>query len=299
MVALTVTRRGRRLLRLAVGLVLVLALASGGWMWLRDSSLVAVRDVRITGVTASDGEQVKAALTSAALEMTTLHVQPQALKEATANLTSVGSLKVSSDFPHTLSIQVIERQPVAALATKGERRIPVTGDGFVLRGVTAERDLPSLVLDAAAVGPKLTDRRALRRAEDRRRRSRRPAPALECARRQRAGRRRDASRMDPNWCSVRPPTRVRSGSPPRACSPRARPPARPIWTSGFPGGWPQEGSRRSTRRPITQTLNLRLRIAQLSTRGRDFGILQRSLRRFVLVDNGNEIPVPCGNPPGR
>src|SRR6185436_2096616 len=98
------TRRGRRLLRLAVGLVLVLAFASGGWMWLRDSSLVAVRDVQITGVTASDGEQVRAALTSAALEMTTLHVQPQALNEATANLTSVRSLKVSSDFPHKLSI---------------------------------------------------------------------------------------------------------------------------------------------------------------------------------------------------
>jgi cell division protein FtsQ len=161
MVALTVTRRGRRLVRLAVGLVLVLALASGGWMWLRDSSLVAVRDVRITGVTASDGEQVKAALTSAALDMTTLHVQPQALKEATSNLTSVQSLKVSSDFPHKLSIQVIERQPVAALAARGEERIPVTGDGIVLRGVTAGRDLPSLTLDAGAVGPKLTDRRAL------------------------------------------------------------------------------------------------------------------------------------------
>jgi cell division protein FtsQ len=161
MVALTVTRRGRRLLRFAVGLVLVLAFAGGGWMWLRDSDLVAVRDVQITGVTASDGEQVKAALTSAALEMTTLHVQSQALKEATSNLTSVASLKVSSDFPHKLSIQVIERRPVAALATKGEERIPVTGDGIVLRGVTAERDLPSLTLDAGAVGPKLTDRRAL------------------------------------------------------------------------------------------------------------------------------------------
>jgi cell division protein FtsQ len=162
MVALTVTRRGRRILRLAVGLIVVLALAGAGWMWLRDSSFVAVRDVQITGVTASDGNQVRAALEGAALEMTTLHVRPEALKEATANLASVRSLKVSADFPHKLSIQVIERQAVAALAPKGEDRIPVTDDGFVLRGVTAERDLPSLVLDAAAIGPKLTDRRALR-----------------------------------------------------------------------------------------------------------------------------------------
>jgi cell division protein FtsQ len=162
MVALTVTRRGRRTLRLAIGLIVVLALAGGGWMWLRDSSLVAVRDVQITGVTASDGNQVRDALESAALEMTTLHVRPETLKQATASLTSVGSLKVRADFPHKLSIHVIERKPVAALATKGEDRIPVTTDGIVLRGVTAARDLPSLVLDDAAIGPRLTDRRALR-----------------------------------------------------------------------------------------------------------------------------------------
>ena len=162
MVALTVTRRSRRILRLGLGLIVVLALAATGWMWLRDSDLVAVRDVHITGVTASDGEQVKAALGAAALEMTTLHVRPDLLEDATANLTSVGSLKVTKDFPHGLTIQVIERQPVAALASEGEQRIPVTGDGIVLRGVTAERDLPNLAVDPAAVGTKLTDRRALR-----------------------------------------------------------------------------------------------------------------------------------------
>ena len=161
MVTMTVTRRGRRMLRLGLGLITVLALAATGWMWLRDSSLVAVRDVQITGVTASDGEQVKAALRSAALEMTTLHVRPEALEQATANLTSVRSLKVTKDFPHTLNIRVVERQPVAALAG-GEQRIPVTGDGTVLRGVTAERDLPNLSLDSPAIGPKLTNRRALR-----------------------------------------------------------------------------------------------------------------------------------------
>jgi cell division protein FtsQ len=162
MVAMTVTRRGRRVLRLGLGLIVVLALAATGWMWLRDSSLVAVRDVRITGVSASDGERVKTALQGAALEMTTLHVRPEALEEATANLTSVRSLKVSTDFPHGLNIQVIERRPVAALAPEGEDRIPVTGDGTVMRGVTAERDLPNLAVASTAIGPKLTDRRALR-----------------------------------------------------------------------------------------------------------------------------------------
>jgi len=94
--------------------------------------------------------------------MTTLHVRPQALRDATANLASVKSLEVTTDFPHTLRIHVNERRPVAALAPKGEGRIPVTGDGVVMTGVTAERDLPNLVLSETAVGPRLTDRRALR-----------------------------------------------------------------------------------------------------------------------------------------
>lgn len=163
MVSLTVTRRGRRLLRAGFGLVAVLALAGGGWMWLRDSDFVRVKDVQITGVTASDGEQVKAALEGAALDMTTLHVREDVLRQATANHPSVADLRVSTDFPHQMTIRVIERQPVAALAPgNGERRIPVTGTGILLRGVTADRDLPSLVLKETAVGPRLTDRRSLR-----------------------------------------------------------------------------------------------------------------------------------------
>jgi cell division protein FtsQ len=163
MVALTVTRRGRRLLRLGLGLIVLAACAATGWMWLRDSSLVAVKTVEITGVTASDGDRVKSALEAAALEMTTLHVRPQALRDATASLSSVGSLQIATDFPHTLRIHVVERRAVAALAPgAGEQRIPVTRDGVVMTGVTAERDLPSLAIDDALLSTKLTDRRALR-----------------------------------------------------------------------------------------------------------------------------------------
>jgi cell division protein FtsQ len=163
MVSLTVTRRGRRLLRSGFGLVAVLALASGGWMWLRDSSLVRVSEVRIVGVSASDGDEVKAALEGAALEMTTLHVRRDVLREVTANHASVDAIRVSTDFPHGMTIRVVERQPVAALAPgAGERRIPVTGEGILMRGVTADRDLPSLVVKQTTVGPRLTDRRALR-----------------------------------------------------------------------------------------------------------------------------------------
>ena len=113
---MTLTSRSRRLIRLGLGLAVLSVLVTSGWMWLRDSSFVAVRDVQITGVTASDGERVRAALQNAAQEMTTLHVREQALREATASFTSVEDLRVRTDFPHAMTIEVIERQPVAALA---------------------------------------------------------------------------------------------------------------------------------------------------------------------------------------
>jgi cell division protein FtsQ len=156
---LTLTKRGRRVLRLLPGLALLLALAGGGWMWLRDSGLVRVREVTVTGLTESDGEQVRAALTQTARQMTTLHVRPGELRDAVARFPSVERLSATAGFPHRLTIHVTEQRPVAALASTSGSRVPVTGSGIVLRGVTADRDLPSL--RGTATGPRLTDRRLL------------------------------------------------------------------------------------------------------------------------------------------
>lgn len=149
--------------RLLAGLavVAVIVLTSGGYFWLRDSSLVAVQDVQISGITASDGEKVRAALASAAQDLTTLHVREEILHDAVAPYSSVDDLQVETDFPHTLRIKVIERRPVAALSRSGERRIPVTRNGTLMRGVTAERDLPSVKLKREPAGPRIKDRKIL------------------------------------------------------------------------------------------------------------------------------------------
>src|SRR4051812_26109993 len=149
--------------RVQAGLVAltVIALTAGAALWLRDSRLVAVTNVEITGVTASDGDQVTQALTAAAHEMTTLHVREDALRRAVARYSSVGDVTARKDFPHTLTIQVIERRPVAAIAGDGGLRVPVTGSGILLRGITAERDLPSVYLPHAPAGTRVTDRKIL------------------------------------------------------------------------------------------------------------------------------------------
>jgi cell division protein FtsQ len=150
-----------RALQAGLVLVAVLALVGGGYLWLRGSSLVRVRDVQITGVSASDGDRVIAALTSAAHNMTTLDVDRQALRDATVPYSSVAAVEADADFPHTLKIRVIERRPVAALAEAGARRVPVTGSGLLMNGVTADRALPSLVLEHRPAGTRITDRKIL------------------------------------------------------------------------------------------------------------------------------------------
>jgi len=147
-------------LKIAAIAALTAALVVGGWLWLRDSSLVQVTQVRVSGVTTSESQRVTQALDTTARGMTTLHVRPGALKDAVSQFSSVETVKVKTDFPHTMTIDVVERRPVAALAI-GDRRIPVTGGGILLRGITADRDLPTVRISKAVTGERVTDRGVL------------------------------------------------------------------------------------------------------------------------------------------
>ena len=141
-------------LRLLVALLLLAGLGYGGWMWLRDSSLAAVRDVEVTGSTSSEQSRVRAALDAAARDMTTLHVREEALRSAVAQFSSVANLEVETDFPHTLRIRVLEHTPVAVLVS-GDREIAASGDGLLLKGIVADGDLPVIRTDAVPAGDRV------------------------------------------------------------------------------------------------------------------------------------------------
>jgi cell division protein FtsQ len=163
-----------RLTLLAIGLAV---LAGGAWLWLRDSGLAKVTHVQVTGATTSEAERVMSALDSAARSMTTLHVRESALMDAVAPYSSVQSLRVSTSFPHGMTIEVVERKPVAALAL-GDSRLPVTGSGLVLRGITADRGLPTIRLSKPVTGNRVTDAHVLGALEVARAA---PAPLLHAA----------------------------------------------------------------------------------------------------------------------
>jgi cell division protein FtsQ len=119
------------------------ALLAGGWLWVRDSSLARVKDVTVTGATTSDAARVRSALERAARDMTTLHVREQALHDAVAPYPSVAGLRVHTDFPHAMDIEVLEHRPVAAIEVDG-RQTPISADGLVLNGVRVDGTLPAI-----------------------------------------------------------------------------------------------------------------------------------------------------------
>jgi cell division protein FtsQ len=146
------------MLRGIAALLLLVAILAGGWLWVRDSALARVKQVSITGATTSEEPRIRDALDAAARSMTTLNVREEALRDAVASYPSVAGLRVDADFPHALSIEVLEHRPVAALDT-GDRRVPVSGGGIVLTGVRADRDLPSIELDSVPPEGRVRDAR--------------------------------------------------------------------------------------------------------------------------------------------
>jgi cell division protein FtsQ len=145
--------------RMLAGVVLAVAGLALGWLWFRDSSFAAVRDVSVSGSTSSEDAQVRAALEAAGREMSTLHVDRDALHRAVEPFASVADLRVRADFPHDLRIEVIEHEPVAVVQSGGSR-VPATGAGLLLDGVQV-KELPVVSSKTPPLDGRVQGRRAL------------------------------------------------------------------------------------------------------------------------------------------
>lgn len=124
---------GRRLLAFAGVAVVLVALFL---FLIRESSLFKIEKIEITGVTVN-GPAISQALQIEAEKMTTLHIREEKLRAAVSGFPTVASIKIDSNPPHDLKIEVTEREP-AAVAESGAERIPVSADGFLLRGLRAD-----------------------------------------------------------------------------------------------------------------------------------------------------------------
>ena len=136
--------RSKRRLLLAAALLALLAAVYYGWF--RDSSFVAVEEVAVTGLTTEDAPKIRARLTAAARDQSVLHVDKDALMDSLPIGAAVADLRITTDFPHGMRIEVIQSPAVAVLVAPG-KRMPVAADGSLLKGVRAG-NVPSVHVGA-------------------------------------------------------------------------------------------------------------------------------------------------------
>src|SRR4051794_9638276 len=144
--------------RFTLGMLAVAVLLVPGWFLLRDSPLVSVDKVNITGVSGPQAAEISQALTDAAKRMTTLDVDQAQLADAVHEFPVVARIKAHGRLLHTLDIQVSERLPVAALANR-DRRMAVASDGTILAN-TLTKDLPLVPVAAPPGGTMLAEHKA-------------------------------------------------------------------------------------------------------------------------------------------
>jgi cell division septal protein FtsQ len=137
--------------------VLAVALFALYMLWFRESSLVAVKSVKVEGTGSGAVEKrLNRALTEAGQGMTTLHVDQGALANAARPFTLVQSVSAQPSFPSGLTIHVTERRRVGLIGA-GSSAVAVAGDGTILRGLPADHlHLPTLPLSSPPKGPRLS-----------------------------------------------------------------------------------------------------------------------------------------------
>jgi cell division septal protein FtsQ len=140
-----------------VALILVIAgIGWLGWTWYRASSFVKVEHVNVTGVSGPYVVQIRRALTTAALGMTTLHMQISKLENAVSEYPYVKSLTVTRHGAHAVAITVAEQIPVAMVSV-GDSSEVVDGNGELLPNTTIPHGaLPTVPISSAPDGNEIT-----------------------------------------------------------------------------------------------------------------------------------------------
>lgn len=149
------TRKGT-----AIALILAIALTIPAYLLLRNSSLVAVQEVRVVGLGGYYDKQARHAVVAEAKQMTTMNVNEKSLAEAAGALVNVAAVKVSTDFPHKLTVYVDVRRPVAA-AKVGNEMVGLTGTGLILASSTSLSSLPNIEVEGQLKNNHITDPKAL------------------------------------------------------------------------------------------------------------------------------------------
>lgn len=142
-------RRRRRTAVILVGLVvLAVALIATWFLWFRDSSLVAIEQVRVVGLDRlgeNDGAlEIEKATRASVEEMTTLNASEADLRGDLSTFTRVSDVEIRTDFPSSATVEISVREDGSILG-EGSQALLIADDGTILgRAEGREGDLPAL-----------------------------------------------------------------------------------------------------------------------------------------------------------
>jgi cell division protein FtsQ len=145
-------------LRYKLACMLLVALGSYG-LWLallRELPIFQVQSVSISGLSGDSAPQIASTLELTSREMTTTDFSTARLRSAVSAFQSVASLRVDTQFPHGVHIDVAQRTPLARLDYDGTI-VAVAANDHVLGGLVPSRELPLLRSTQAPVGDRLTN----------------------------------------------------------------------------------------------------------------------------------------------
>ncbi|HEX4363692.1 MAG TPA: cell division protein FtsQ/DivIB [Solirubrobacteraceae bacterium] len=144
----------RRAVRAALAVGVLIAVLTPLAFWLRDSSIVQVEHVTVSGIGGEQSRPIVSALRRAGETMTTLHMRAAVLRAAVASYPVVRSVHADTDFPHGLRVVVDAYRAVAALHPVRGGATAVAGDGTLLPG-NATNGLPVVGVRLAPSGTRL------------------------------------------------------------------------------------------------------------------------------------------------
>jgi cell division septal protein FtsQ len=147
-------------MHLVLALVVLMAVVAGSWMLVRNSSLVAVNDVKVVGLSGYYDKQARAAVVAEAMQMTTMNFDESRVSEAANGFVDVAGVKVETDFPHGATIFVDVRRPVLVARISG-RLVTLSQTGEVLSNTRATVGLPHISANGRIVDNHLVAGKAL------------------------------------------------------------------------------------------------------------------------------------------
>jgi cell division septal protein FtsQ len=145
---------------LILSLLILAAVIAGGFMLVRNSSLVAVDEVKVVGLSGYYDKDARSAVVAEAMQMTTMNFDPSKIEDAASGFVDVAGVKVETDFPHAATIYVHVRRPVLIARLTG-RTVTLSQDGEVITAPASIAGLPRIQASGNVVDGRVTGGKAL------------------------------------------------------------------------------------------------------------------------------------------